>query len=796
LGGQQSERSLRKIILTLNNMSQSEASIPREFHAPSEAFKKGSDRLGLHWWHWDKSGGKISASPELLKILGVDPESFDGLLQSIVKNIHPEDAERNKKRLASLYLGKGELYEMEYRVRGADGNWLWFYNRGTVLQKDEQGRALVIGGITMDISGPYTKLLALVEDKEKFEFIFRHSTEAILVLEFQDGKVKRVRDANRSAQELFRRSDKDLMSEAPAQFASDDMLGTGGRMIRQIKEKGFARFEKEITVQGGESRWLEFTAHGFALTGEDLIIAIVTDKTSNKKAEAALRETEKLYRTLFEAAGDRIGLFTPDGRALLLNSSFYESLGFTREEFLNIDQQALIHPADRERILEESKVLVDKGSSSHEYRVLHKNGTYLHMSSKVVLIRGEEGQEDLVLFIMRDISERKQFIKDLERAKEKAVESDKLKSAFLANMSHEIRTPMNSIIGFSNLLNKADLGSEERELYIDRIVSNSEMLLTLITDIIDLAKIESGQVTINHGRIRLSGLIREMEEHALGEAKRLDKGHLEVTTHIASGDCEVEADVLRVTQIMKNLINNAIKFTEKGKVEIGCRLDSSQKTVVLFVRDTGIGIAPEHSELIFDQFRQVDGSNTRKFGGTGLGLSICRNLVQLMGGKIWVESEPGGGSLFQVELPMTSPGAKKQHVPSPGQLTEIKDSKQELSILAVDDEPHSLELYQAMLNAMGHSVRMAGNGYEALRILEQFPMPDLVLMNVQMPILSGTDTLRIIRERWPELKVVAQSAHALVGDRERFMKEGYDEYLSKPFTTEQMGKVISNLVRS
>jgi len=453
----------------------------------------------------------------------------------------------------------------------------------------------------------------------------------------------------------------------------------------------------------------------------------------------------------------------------------------------------MIHPKDRDRLDLEGKELHDKGYSAHEYRVLHKNGTYLHMSSKIVLIKGEEGEEDLVLFIMRDITERKQSIKELERAKERAIESDKLKSAFLANMSHEIRTPMNSIIGFSNLLNKTDLESEERELYVNRIISNSESLLTLITDIIDLAKIESGQVAMNYGRLLLSELISDMKQHACDEAERLHKEHLEISSNVEVGNCEVEADVLRLTQILKNLINNAIKFTTEGSVEIGYRLGNSGQTVVLYVRDTGIGIAPEHFDLIFDQFRQVDGSNTRKFGGTGLGLAICKNLVKIMGGRIWVESEPGSGSLFQVEMPLISPGIKKQHQPPVDQVSGVSESKLEISILAVDDEPHTLELYQAMLNPLGHSVRTAENGYEALRMLEQFPLPDLVLMDVQMPVLSGTDTLRIIRERHPGVKVVAQSAHALVGDRDRFLKEGYDEYLPKPFTTEQMEKVMANL---
>jgi PAS domain S-box-containing protein len=774
-------------------MSLHTADIPHELRSPSEAFLTASETIGLYWWYWEKSNGKLTMSPGLLNILGLAPDTFDGQPQTVYKNIHPEDVERNQDRITRLYRGKDDLYDLEYRVRGAQGEWLWYYNRASVLQKDKRGKALVIGGISMDISGPFTKLLAMVEEKEKFEFIFRHSNEAILVLEIDEGMVVGVRDANQAALDLFQQEGSDLLSMDRDQFQTGDRLATTEQMMQQFREKGFARFERKVKVKGEEERWLEFRTHGFSLTGEELIIAIVTDKTMRKQAEAALRETEKLYRTLFEAANDRIGLYTLEGKAILLNSSFYESLGYTREEFLTMDPRNMIHPDDRKRLDQEGKEMFEKGFSSHEYRVLHRNGTYLHMSSKVVLIKGEEGEQDLALFIMRDITERKQSIKEMERAKEHAIESDKLKSAFLANMSHEIRTPMNSIIGFSNLLNKTDLESEERELYVNRIVSNSELLLTLITDIIDLAKIESGQVTMNYGRLLLSDLIAEMEQHACDEAGRLHKENLEITTKLEMDDSDVEADALRLTQVLKNLINNAIKFTTEGSVVIGCRLGNSAHTVLLYVRDTGIGIAPEHFDLIFDQFRQVDGSNTRKFGGTGLGLAICKNLVKLMGGRIWVESEPGSGSLFQVELPMKSPGIKKQHQPPPDRVSEVSDSKLEVSVLAVDDEPHTLELYQVLLNDMGHSIRTAGNGYEALRIMEQFPLPDLVLMDVQMPVLSGTDTLRIIRERHPGVKVVAQSAHALVGDRERFMKEGFDEYLPKPFTTAQMEKVIANL---
>lgn len=218
----------------------------------------------------------------------------------------------------------------------------------------------------------------------------------------------------------------------------------------------------------------------------------------------------------------------------------------------------------------------------------------------------------------------------------------------------------------------------------------------------------------------------------------------------------------------------------------------ADQSVRFYVRDTGIGISQEHIELIFDQFRQIDGSNTRKFGGTGLGLAICKNLVRLMGGKIWAESKPGKGSLFQVELPLKMSASG----PPQSERTRIQEREwtgQKISILAVDDEPDTLELYSALLTQMGHQVRVAETGYEALRLLDQYPLPDLVLMDVTMPVMSGTDTMKLIRERYPEIRVVAQSAHALSGDRDRFLGEGYDDYLPKPFTAAELEQVLLNL---
>lgn len=767
--------------------------IPGELTAPSQEFRAASDRIGFYWWHWDNISRKVRMDEGFVKILGLPPNKDGYPQETIYKNVHPEDMKRNSGVLEALSKGEGALYEIEYRIKNSSGEWKWYFNRGSVLQRDEQGNLAVIGGVSLDISRPFSRLLAMVEEKEKFEFIVKNSNEAIIVIELLKDRAGLVLDGNKAAMDLFKVGEEVLGKPLPDYILNDQVIGKGGTLMNSVFETGFGRIEQKVKMADGEELWLEFTLHAFTKTGENLMIAVVNDKTAGKKAEAALRETERLNQTVVEAANDRIGLFTVEGKPLLMNSAFYETVGYSREEYMHVGQYELTHPDDLEKLQEEAKVLFEKGFSSHEYRIRHKKGHYLNMSAKLVLIRGQEGESDQVLFIIRDISERNRTIKELEEAKERAEESDKLKSAFLANMSHEIRTPMNSIIGFSNLLNHSETNDEQRGLYVHRIISNSELLLTLISDIIDLAKIESDQLSIIYGKVKISELLNDMKQYAVDEAVRLQKAGLEIVVAVDSEDCEIETDVIRMAQVMKNLVNNAIKFTEKGKIEIGCIAGESEATVRFYVKDTGIGISPDHFDVIFEQFRQIDGSNTRKFGGTGLGLAICRNLVRLMGGRIWVESEPGNGASFLVEFPLQSKDVKRELATLISKDSERKSSGKKISLLAVDDEQDTLELYQAMITQMGHQVAIASNGYEALRILELYPLPDLVLMDIQMPVMSGTDTLKIIQDRYPELKVVAQSAHALTGDRDRFLAEGFDYYLPKPFTPEELNRVIGEL---
>lgn len=770
-------------------MSNKVSHIPRELSSPSIEFARSSERIGLYWWYWDHLEKKMSVNPSFLKILGYTPDTFDDASPGLGKNIHPDDVKVNEEKIRRLIYGEDERYEMEFRLKGPEGEWLWFYNRGVAIRKDEHGKATLIGGISMDISGKFKQLMTKLDEQEKFEYLFRNTDEAMLTFDLDEPGQIRVVDANQAALDLFGRSAEELMQPMPEEVARDHFVGKKGKLFRDVMEKGHGTVEHKITLPTGEERWLRFSAHAFTRSGKRQVLSIITDLTQGRKTEAALRESEKLYQSLFDAAEDPIGLFSTDQELILINRAFHETFGYNREEFEKLEWLEIVDPEDRVMLMSRGRQFLQEGSLTIDYRARHKNGNWIYLASKNVLIKGEEGSQDMILAIIRDVTDRKKVVEELREAKKKAEESDKLKSAFLANMSHEIRTPMNSIVGFSNLLANPGVDPEARSLYVSRIIRNSELLLTLISDIIDLAKIESGQLTLFYGKQKLHTLLAEMAQYGREELQRLQKDGIHITTELACDD-EIETDVLRLNQILKNLVNNALKFTEKGSVRIGCRPGRKPRYVVLFVQDSGIGIDPSHADFIFDQFRQIDGSNTRKYGGTGLGLAICKNLARMMGGEIWVESKPGEGACFALELPLIGVQHSRVSDADPVVTSPGEEGEGGRRILVVEDEVDSLELFREMLQAMGHEVLTATNGYQALEVMEKEPLPDLVFMDDQMPVLSGTETMKIIKERFPGIQVVAQSAHALMGDRGRFLEQGFDDYLPKPFSSDQLQEVL------
>ena len=381
---------------------------------------------------------------------------------------------------------------------------------------------------------------------------------------------------------------------------------------------------------------------------------------------------------------------------------------------------------------------------------------------------------------------------ELKLAKEKAEESDKLKTAFLANMSHEIRTPMNAILGFSYLLTDSDSSEDAKKEYVKIINSNGEMLMNLINDILDISLIESGQFKIKSRPIEIKSLLNELKCFFDQEKEKFRKNHIKIVADFDKHFDEVviKTDNVRLRQIISNLLSNAIKFTEEGKVEFGCRL-SDEKELIFFVRDTGVGIDPKNHQAIFDRFSKFSLTDDSKlFSGTGLGLAICSELVERLGGKIWLDSFPGKGSTFYFTLPFivddatdTKPNDKIAYVD--------KDKLIGKTILIAEDVVSNYQLVNAFLAQSQVNVLWAQNGVEAVDIFTKNRNIDIILMDVQMPIMDGIMALKKIREIDTKVPVIINSAFYIDDEMEKSLAFGCTEYMSKPIRKEDLLNKLS-----
>ncbi len=399
-----------------------------------------------------------------------------------------------------------------------------------------------------------------------------------------------------------------------------------------------------------------------------------------------------------------------------------------------------------------------------------------------------------ILGVAIDITERNSAEEELKRAKEKAEESDRLKTAFLANMSHEIRTPMNAIIGFSELLNDPDITPDNRREFISLIAENSKALLKLIEDIIDVAKIEARQVKIVKSTCQVNQILHEMHVTSQDQLKKQPNKKIAIKINLPVSDIKfsIESDPFRFKQVMNNLVDNAIKFTEKGYVEIGYRIQK-QDTILFYVKDTGIGLAEGKISVIFERFRQAEESSTKEYRGTGLGLTIARRLAEMLGGKLWVDSKLGEGSTFYFSLPFIPKKVSEKLKPFNDQKVKIDWTGK--TILVAEDETSNFELINATLRRTNVNLMRAKNGLEAVSLFKRNNYIDLILMDIRMPEMNGYEATKIIKSIKADVPVISLTAYAMAEDREKSVKAGCDEYISKPFNPSELIEKIDELIK-
>ena len=379
---------------------------------------------------------------------------------------------------------------------------------------------------------------------------------------------------------------------------------------------------------------------------------------------------------------------------------------------------------------------------------------------------------------------------ELIQAKEKAEANDQLKTAFLQNMSHEIRTPMNAIAGFSSLLNIPDLPAEKQQQYLSILQNSSDQLLSIVTDILTISTIETKQAKLSIEKTSINKIIEELLAIFNNQAKQ-HQIVLNSTRALSNRESTIYTDKTKITQIFTNLLSNAIKFTTEGEIEFGYRLISNAdlNELEFFVRDTGIGIEKEKQQLIFERFAQADQHIHQLYGGTGLGLSICKGFINLLKGKLWVESELNAGSTFYFTIPYKPVHEVHENI------IHSKHRINEAVVLVAEDEEFNYLYIEELLIRLGITIIRSKNGKEAIDAFHSNPNIDLILMDIKMPIMNGYQAAKLIKSINPDMPIVAQSAYALEGEIQKYQGV-FDDYITKPISPDTMNTKMSKYLNT
>ncbi len=555
-----------------------------------------------------------------------------------------------------------------------------------------------------------------------------------------------------------------------------------------LEKKVPYEIEHRLLLKDGRIKWLleksrtDYDDNGLPIRS----IGIVQDITLRKLAENKLKESEKMLRLIIDTIPVRVFWKDTLCRYLGCNKAFAIDAGFDNpDQLTGLDdyQMGWVDQADLYRFDDLEVMRSGKEKLNYDEPQTTPGGGSLWLRTSKLPLRDMKGVIIGVLGTYEDITHRKQMENDLIVAKDKAEESDRLKTAFLNNLSHEIRTPLNAIVGFSELLRKPDITNEELDHFTGIIHQSSSQLLGIIDDIFDIAAIEARQVKIFEKEANINKIVRLVFDHFLsGAAKKNLELNFEVG--LSDKDSVILTDETKLGQILSNLVANAIKFTRKGKVDFGYYLRENH--LEFFVRDTGIGVADDLHEKIFERFRQGNLSSADEFGGNGLGLFISRAYVKLLGGEIWLNSVPGEGSEFYFTIP-----ARKR--------TTLIDTKtvepglhlpEGKTVLIAEDNFANFLLLKKYLSHLNLEIIHAENGQEAFNYCRDNRAIDLVLMDIKMPVMDGFTATRMILDIRPDLPVIALTAYAQTGDREKSLENGCMDYISKPVERNNFISVI------
>jgi len=603
-----------------------------------------------------RDGKILLANPSLIRMLGYNSE--DELKELNIKNdiyFSPSDRDVLLNRMEK----EGRLEDVEVALKRKDGSCIIVLENSYPVY-DRNGELLYYEGTVVDITSRKIAEEALKESEERYHTFVETIQDGLSLFDLTG----RFLYINRRKTEMLGYEDEnELMQLKAFDLIHPDDREKNKEIFQELISQGSIKNKQlRILRKDGSWFWAEFYANViFGPDGEPrYIMDTMRDLTERKKAEDELKQERALLRKLIDNIPSLINIKNASGRYILNNIPHMKSVGVISQEDIKgktpfdffPHEEAEVYVRDDFLVINTGIPIIDK----EEHAVQKDTGaTHWYLTSKIPLF-DEEGKVTHLITLSHDITERKKVEQELIRAKEKAEENDRLKTAFLHNISHEIRTPMNAIVGFANLLEEPGLTDDERREYVRIINQNCKQLLSIISDIVEISNIEAGRIIINPVKINAGTLFRNIESQYrhITEQEGITFG---VNIPFKDENIYFISDESKIIQIITNLLNNAIKFTPRGGiVELGCK--PGENEIMFYVKDTGRGIEPQYHQKIFERFFQIDRPDNYKPQGTGLGLSICKAYVELLGGRIGLHSEPGKGSEFFFTLPYNGPATE------------------------------------------------------------------------------------------------------------------------------------------
>jgi hypothetical protein len=647
----------------------------------------------------------------------------------------------------------------------------------------QQGKVLNVMAIASDITERKRTENALKESEEKFRSILENSADAIFITDTQGKYIY----TNKEVTQMLGFTSEEMKSKTILDLTPKSQADKYLKLFMEVLNEG--KVFAEIELLKKDSNFISTDLNAVLLPG-GTIYGSCRDITERKQSEDAILHDQRLLRTLIDNIPDLIYVKDIECRKVIANIADIRNIGYeTEEEVQGKTDLELFSEDIGRRGYADDKEVINSGVPifEHEENFVDKRGIiHWFVTSKIPLF-DKDGKITGLVGIGHDITRRKSVDEELIKAKEKAEESDRLKSAFLANMSHEIRTPMNGILGFTELLKEPNLSTDDQQDFIQTIQASGERMLNTINNIVNVSKIESGLMNVVIDETNINKKIEFTYKFFKPEVEK--KGLQFVFKNgLPTDDAVIRTDNEKVYGVLTNLIKNAIKFTLEGSIEFG--YEKKGTFLEFYVKDTGVGIPNNLHQTVFERFRQGSNDLNRLYEGSGLGLSIAKSYIEMLGGKIWVESDQGKGSTFYFTIPYNPVLEEKTEIKGVDS-SKIKEVQlKELKILIVEDDEVSYSLLKRTIQKIGKEVLHAMNGVEAIEICRDNPYLDLVLMDIRMPKMDGNEATRQIRQFNKEVIIIAQTAYAFAGDSEKAIEAGCNDYISKPINMTLLFELI------